>query len=158
RPHGARPPPPARDGGARRNRHPGRVAARPAGARRPGRRPRPGADEARRGRRRPGQHPPDAGAGRRAHGTRGPMQDWFGYCFYEATYWVSMSVMTLGFSLRTEGRQHIPKTGPALLVANHQSFIDPILVGLSTHRHLCFLARKTLFEKRWLRTLIQWLN
>jgi 1-acyl-sn-glycerol-3-phosphate acyltransferase len=82
----------------------------------------------------------------------------FGYCFYEATYWASMSAMTLGFSLRTQGRQHIPAAGPALLVANHQSFLDPVLVGLSTHRHLYYLARKTLFEKRWLRTMIRWLN
>lgn len=86
------------------------------------------------------------------------MPDWFGYCFYEATYWASMSCLTLGFSLRTSGRQHIPTRGPALLVANHQSFIDPLLVGLSTHRHLSFLARKTLFKRRPLRTVIQWLN
>ncbi len=86
------------------------------------------------------------------------MQSWFGPCFYEATYWVSMSAFTLGFSLRTAGRQHIPRTGPALLVANHQSFLDPLLVGLSTHRHLSFLARKTLSERPLLWTVLGWLN
>jgi 1-acyl-sn-glycerol-3-phosphate acyltransferase len=68
------------------------------------------------------------------------------YLVYETTYWVSMAAMTLGFSLRTEGRHHVPRTGPALLIANHQSFLDPILVGLCSRRHLCFLARKTLFD------------
>jgi 1-acyl-sn-glycerol-3-phosphate acyltransferase len=75
------------------------------------------------------------------------MRDWLAYLFYDAIYWVSMAVMTLGFSLRTKGRQRVPRTGPALLIANHQSFLDPILVGLCSRRHLCFLARQTLFRK-----------
>jgi 1-acyl-sn-glycerol-3-phosphate acyltransferase len=70
------------------------------------------------------------------------------YLTYEATYWFTMCAMTLGFSLRTLGRRNIPLHGPALLIANHQSFVDPVLVGLATRRHLCFLARQTLFRKR----------
>jgi 1-acyl-sn-glycerol-3-phosphate acyltransferase len=70
----------------------------------------------------------------------------FCYLLYEVTYWLSMALMTLGFSLRSEGRQRVPRTGPALIVANHQSFLDPVLVGLCSRRHLCFLARKTLFR------------
>ena len=70
------------------------------------------------------------------------------YLLYEATYWVSMALMTLGFSLRSKGRQRVPRVGPALIIANHQSFLDPILVGLCSRRHLCFLARKTLFRFR----------
>jgi 1-acyl-sn-glycerol-3-phosphate acyltransferase len=74
------------------------------------------------------------------------MQDWLSYLLYELTYWVSMTLMTLGFSLRSEGRQRVPHAGPALLIANHQSFLDPILIGLCSRRHLCYLARKTLFR------------
>jgi 1-acyl-sn-glycerol-3-phosphate acyltransferase len=76
------------------------------------------------------------------------MQTWLSHLFYEVVYWVSMASLTLGFSLRTEGRRRVPRTGPALLIANHQSFLDPVLVGLCSRRHLCFLARKTLFRKR----------
>jgi 1-acyl-sn-glycerol-3-phosphate acyltransferase len=53
--------------------------------------------------------------------------------------------LTFGFSLRFEGGRNIPGSGPALLVANHESFLDPIAVGLTTTRQLCYLARKTLF-------------
>ena len=74
------------------------------------------------------------------------MRAWLSYLLYEATYWLSMALMTLGFSLRSEGRQRVPRTGPVLLIANHQSFLDPILVGLCSRRHLCFLARKSLFR------------
>jgi 1-acyl-sn-glycerol-3-phosphate acyltransferase len=82
----------------------------------------------------------------------------FSYLFYEAAYLFSMTAMTLGFSLRTVGRSHIPKQGPALLIANHQSFLDPMLVGLSSRRHLCFLARKTLFANPSFARLIHALN
>src|SRR2546427_3793267 len=68
--------------------------------------------------------------------------------WYQGIYWLSATVMTLGFSLRTRGQQHVPRQGPALLIANHQSFLDPILVGVAARRHLCFLARKSLF-KHW---------
>jgi len=54
--------------------------------------------------------------------------------------------MMLGFSLRLENGFRIPSHGPALIVANHQSFLDPILVGIATQRHLSYLARDTLFR------------
>jgi 1-acyl-sn-glycerol-3-phosphate acyltransferase len=87
-----------------------------------------------------------------------PEASLFSYLFYDAAYLFSMTAMTLGFSLRTQGRNNIPRTGPAILFANHQSYLDPILVGLSTRRHLCFLARKTLFGNRFFTWLIRTLN
>jgi 1-acyl-sn-glycerol-3-phosphate acyltransferase len=54
--------------------------------------------------------------------------------------------MLLGFRLRIEGRRHIPRHGPALLIANHQSLLDPIVIGLASPRRLCYLARKSLFR------------
>jgi 1-acyl-sn-glycerol-3-phosphate acyltransferase len=77
---------------------------------------------------------------------------------YEATYYTAAAVMTLGWGLRTAGREHIPANGPALLIANHQSFLDPLLVGLGTRRHLCYLARKTLFKGGPFTWLIRMLN
>jgi 1-acyl-sn-glycerol-3-phosphate acyltransferase len=77
---------------------------------------------------------------------------------YDSTYYLAAASMSLGWSLRTEGRQHIPAAGPVLLIANHQSFLDPLLVGLGTRRHLCYLARKTLFKKPVFTWLIRMLN
>jgi 1-acyl-sn-glycerol-3-phosphate acyltransferase len=68
------------------------------------------------------------------------------YAIYEASYFGAAMALTFGWSFRSQGRQHIPRTGPALLIANHQSYLDPILVGLAARRHLCYLARKTLFK------------
>ncbi|HTU90084.1 MAG TPA: lysophospholipid acyltransferase family protein [Gemmataceae bacterium] len=79
---------------------------------------------------------------------------WF---LYEIGYWLSRIGLALGFSYHFEGGRHIPRTGPALLIANHQSFLDPSIVGSATRRHLCFLARKTLF-RGWFGKLINRLN
>jgi 1-acyl-sn-glycerol-3-phosphate acyltransferase len=89
------------------------------------------------------------------------LSPWDAFCsklIYETTYFAAASALTLGWSLRTQGRQHIPATGPALLIANHQSFFDPLLVGLGSRRHLCYLARKTLFKKPFFAWMIRMLN
>jgi 1-acyl-sn-glycerol-3-phosphate acyltransferase len=74
------------------------------------------------------------------------MSPWLPFCWYEAIYAFTHMALTLGFSLRSEGRNNIPSSGPVLVVANHQSFFDPILVGLATRRHLRAVARKTLYR------------
>jgi 1-acyl-sn-glycerol-3-phosphate acyltransferase len=64
----------------------------------------------------------------------------FGYC-------LALPAFTFAFSYRFEGGRHIPATGPALIVANHQSFLDPLLIGVAaSNRRIAFLARKTLFR------------
>jgi 1-acyl-sn-glycerol-3-phosphate acyltransferase len=86
------------------------------------------------------------------------MSTWLSDLAYESCYWLSTVGMTALFSLRTEGRRNVPADGPALLIANHQSFLDPILVGLCTRRHLYFLARKTLFRRPLFAALMRTLN
>src|SRR4029079_13154732 len=73
------------------------------------------------------------------------MSGWLSSAWYEFCRCHIMAGLTLGFSLRFEGGRNIPANGPALLIANHESFLDPIAVGLTTTRQLCYLARKTLF-------------
>jgi 1-acyl-sn-glycerol-3-phosphate acyltransferase len=81
-------------------------------------------------------------------------QNWLSILWYEGGYCLCYAVGTLGLSLRTEGARHMPRSGPALVVANHQSFLDPVLVGLAVRRRLRYLARKTLFRHRALAWLM----
>ena len=74
------------------------------------------------------------------------MRGWRSYLLYEACYWTFQAVGLLGLSYRFEGRRNVPRRGPALLVANHESFLDPVLVGMAVSRQICYLARKTLFK------------
>jgi len=53
---------------------------------------------------------------------------------------------SLWFDLKTYGVQRVPQTGGVLLVTNHQSFLDPILVGVRLLRPVSYMARHTLFE------------
>jgi 1-acyl-sn-glycerol-3-phosphate acyltransferase len=78
--------------------------------------------------------------------------------WYDGLFWLSFTGVTFGFSLRTQGYQHVPAEGAALLIANHQSFMDPVLVGLAARRHLHYLARKTLFRHWGLAWLMRSLN
>lgn len=55
-------------------------------------------------------------------------------------------VFTFWLRYRARGIENLPKTGGALLLANHQSFLDPLLIGLPLRRPVSFLARQTLFR------------
>jgi len=45
--------------------------------------------------------------------------------------------------VKIEGR--VPKKGPVILAANHVSFLDPLLVGITACREIHFLAKPGLF-------------
>ena len=50
------------------------------------------------------------------------------------------------FKYHCQGRHHLPATGGAIICANHQSHLDPPLVGMAPSRHCIYLARKSLFK------------
>lgn len=54
-------------------------------------------------------------------------------------------LVKLVFRLRSEGAEHIPNEGSVLVVCNHQSNLDPILLAAGSNRKLRFLARSSLF-------------
>lgn len=54
--------------------------------------------------------------------------------------------------------ERVPETGPLLIVANHQSFLDPPIVGTPLERHLDFIARSGLFADERFGRLIHTLN
>jgi 1-acyl-sn-glycerol-3-phosphate acyltransferase len=86
------------------------------------------------------------------------LQDALAYLWYEFIYWLTMLAMHLCFSFRFEGGRRVPRRGPVLLIGNHQSFIDPVAMGLSISRHIHYLARKTLFKNAFFGRLLRSLN
>jgi 1-acyl-sn-glycerol-3-phosphate acyltransferase len=62
--------------------------------------------------------------------------------------------------LRTEGLEHVPAEGPVLVVPNHDSQWDPIMVGIAVKpkRRLRFLARASLWRIPGLGPLLYGLN
>jgi 1-acyl-sn-glycerol-3-phosphate acyltransferase len=52
----------------------------------------------------------------------------------------------LMFRLRCHGREKVPPTGAILICSNHQSYLDPMLLGVCFNEGLNYLARKSLFN------------
>ena len=63
--------------------------------------------------------------------------------------------MIVLFRYRCHGRDQIPTNGAVLVLSNHQSYLDPVLIGVAVNRQLNFLARKTLFQFALFRWLIK---
>ncbi|MEM1303749.1 MAG: 1-acyl-sn-glycerol-3-phosphate acyltransferase, partial [Planctomycetota bacterium] len=66
--------------------------------------------------------------------------------WYQLTQLVAGLYFRVWFRLRREGHRRPPMTGPMVLVANHASHLDPVLVGVMLPRQICYLARETLFR------------
>lgn len=71
-----------------------------------------------------------------------PLNSRLWYEFWKRTFQVLAFAF---FRVRGIGRQHVPASGGGLLLSNHQSHLDPILVGAACPRRLNFLARESLF-------------
>ncbi|MFM8734962.1 MAG: lysophospholipid acyltransferase family protein [Pirellulales bacterium] len=72
----------------------------------------------------------------------------FGKILY-AILWVlcrTLGVAVFGFRSRFE--EPLPKEGGLIVLSSHQTFLDPLLLGLATDRRLSSLARSSLYRFR----------
>lgn len=81
---------------------------------------------------------------------------WHARWFYAGCHVVASLVFALFFRLRIANRDQIPEGG-MLVCCNHQSHLDPVLVGLACREPITYLARDTLF-KGWFAKLIVYLG
>jgi 1-acyl-sn-glycerol-3-phosphate acyltransferase len=59
---------------------------------------------------------------------------------------ISKVVAKTLFGFRAYGTEYIPRTGGCVIASNHESYLDPPLVGISAPRQIFYLARKTLLD------------
>lgn len=55
-------------------------------------------------------------------------------------------IVSLLYRLRISGREHLPSEGPALIVANHVSFVDALLLGAAIPRPARFVMYYKIFN------------
>jgi len=67
-------------------------------------------------------------------------------------------IFKLFFRLKVTGQQNIPQDGPFIIVANHSSLLDPIILGISVRPKVIFVAAAYLFEINWLGYLLRKAN
>jgi len=64
---------------------------------------------------------------------------------------MSFGVLLKGFySVKIEGIENLPLDGRAILVANHASYLDPMMLYYFIKRRVLPLAKRPLFTNRWL--------
>jgi 1-acyl-sn-glycerol-3-phosphate acyltransferase len=84
---------------------------------------------------------------------RQKIASWFWY----AMLWCPCyAISQVWFRFKFSGKGYVPTEGPVLLVSNHQSNLDPVLVGVACPRQLKYLARVGLFfwpYSLWIRSL-----
>jgi 1-acyl-sn-glycerol-3-phosphate acyltransferase len=49
------------------------------------------------------------------------------------------------FDLKVYGLKNVPRAGGVLMVSNHQSLLDPLLLGARLHRPMSYMAKSELF-------------
>jgi acyl-[acyl-carrier-protein]-phospholipid O-acyltransferase/long-chain-fatty-acid--[acyl-carrier-protein] ligase len=85
-----------------------------------------------------------------------------GYAIYLLPdFFVRFTVWLLTHSLyriRVVGEENIPLRGPALLVSNHVSFVDALLIGASVQRFIRFMLHRDFYQLHWLSGLFRLMN
>jgi len=73
--------------------------------------------------------------------------------WYGVLQQVARVLFVLVFGIRVYHRRRLPRRGGVLVVANHQSFLDPVLAAVGMPRPYHPMARESLFRLapfRWL--------
>jgi glycerol-3-phosphate dehydrogenase (NAD(P)+) len=68
---------------------------------------------------------------------------------YRVARLVLVPTFLVYFRLRRLSAEHLPRSGPLLLAANHRSFLDPFVIGTLTHRPVYYVAKRELFANPW---------
>lgn len=71
---------------------------------------------------------------------------WFGWSLFGSAY------RSL-FGLKVKGRENLVREGAVLIASNHESYLDPPLIGTLYHDEMFYLARKTLMKGE----LLKWI-
>jgi len=65
---------------------------------------------------------------------------------YTAARALARPLVRILYRLEVTGVQRVPATGPLIVVANHESLLDPIVLGSAFERELRFLAKAELWR------------
>ncbi|HEV2786081.1 MAG TPA: lysophospholipid acyltransferase family protein [Solirubrobacteraceae bacterium] len=75
---------------------------------------------------------------------------------YRLALAISVPIVRLWGRLKVEGLEHVPATGPMLLVGNHDSYWDPVVIGIAAikRRQIRALSKSTLWNVKGLNKIL----
>lgn len=97
----------------------------------------------------------------RAYVFRGQGTSWYQPFIYALGWtcgWLLMHLLYPLFSFQRTGTKTFPRTGGVLVVSNHQSYLDPMIVGITAPREIHYMARETLFLGGLKQTILENVN
>ncbi len=75
----------------------------------------------------------------------------FGQCVLALFY-------RLVYRIRVIGGENVPKEGPVLICSNHVAMKDPVLLGVSQHRQVFYMAKEELFRNKFIGAVLRGLG
>ena len=78
--------------------------------------------------------------------------------FYIIAKFIFLIIFKFFFRLKVTDQQNIPQDGPFIIVANHSSLLDPVILGVSVRPKVIFVAAAYLFKIHWLGYLLRKAN
>ena len=76
--------------------------------------------------------------------------------FYESARLVVGPMADWHYHIKREGEYNVPEAGAALVVSNHRSLLDPLVVGYSVDRFINFAAASYSFKMPVVKQLYTW--
>lgn len=70
-------------------------------------------------------------------------------------HWFIRPLLHVLYRAEVSGDERVPEHGPAILAANHESLVDPFVLGLATRRVVHYMAKSELFRNDVLRPLMR---
>jgi 1-acyl-sn-glycerol-3-phosphate acyltransferase len=70
--------------------------------------------------------------------------------FYRVGRAITLTPMKVIFWVRVRGRGKVPRLGPFVVAPSHRSLLDIFFTGYITRRRIRFMAKRELFENRFL--------
>lgn len=75
-----------------------------------------------------------------------PSRPWTKRFGYNAVRYTCRMLSIAGLGLRIQDQHRLTQMEGALICANHQSFLDPVMIGCAFQRKVNYLARESLFR------------
>jgi len=67
---------------------------------------------------------------------------------FSLTYLFAKAVVRVFFPPEVEGTEHLPRSGPAVIVANHACYLDPVFLAVASDRFIRFLTTSEVMRTR----------
>ena len=71
--------------------------------------------------------------------------------FYLYVKWFFAPLVRIYLRLKVRGHERVPRRGPVIMVANHASFLDPVVLGSACSRPIHFMVLQSMYDWWWLR-------